>query len=147
MPILVNCEKCGKGYRFRDDQAGQSVQCKNCGWDIDIPRRRRAAPTQRRPQQSARRPSQAVATPSSENHEFLDKPSSISTTKILVGVGVAAGVLLMLLIVVVVFVLSGRDGARTVAESGRPNLDRGTNSTRPGENSRTTSANTVKPIF
>jgi WD40 repeat protein len=60
MPITVECSVCGKKYRVGDERAGESIECKECGGDIDVPggRRRRAAndsdddddaPSRRRP--------------------------------------------------------------------------------------------------
>ena len=37
MPIQVACEECGKRYRYADERAGQTVECKDCGADIEIP--------------------------------------------------------------------------------------------------------------
>ena len=37
MPIAVECPGCGKRYKFRDDQSGDTVPCKDCGEDIDVP--------------------------------------------------------------------------------------------------------------
>ena len=37
MPIQVSCSDCGKKYRFPDERAGDTVECKECGADIDIP--------------------------------------------------------------------------------------------------------------
>ena len=37
MPIQVACEECGKRYRYSDERAGQTVECKECGSDIEIP--------------------------------------------------------------------------------------------------------------
>ena len=37
MPIQVACSECGKRYRFPDERAGETVECKDCGADIDIP--------------------------------------------------------------------------------------------------------------
>ena len=37
MPIQVACEECGKRYRYSDERAGHTVECKECGSDIEIP--------------------------------------------------------------------------------------------------------------
>lgn len=37
MPIAVECPGCGKRYKFRDDQSGDTVPCKDCGEDIEVP--------------------------------------------------------------------------------------------------------------
>ncbi len=37
MTIQVACEECGKRYRYSDERAGQTVECKECGSDIEIP--------------------------------------------------------------------------------------------------------------
>ena len=37
MPIQVACSECGKRYRFPDERAGDTVECKECGADVDIP--------------------------------------------------------------------------------------------------------------
>ena len=41
MPIAVECPSCGKRYKLRDDLAGDTVPCKDCGEDIDVPGGRR----------------------------------------------------------------------------------------------------------
>ena len=44
MPIQVACPECGKKYRLPDERAGGTLDCKECGTEIDIPggNRRRA---------------------------------------------------------------------------------------------------------
>lgn len=37
MPILTECEACGKKYRFPDQRAGSTVICKECGADMELP--------------------------------------------------------------------------------------------------------------
>ncbi|HEY4260562.1 MAG TPA: hypothetical protein VGM98_10385 [Schlesneria sp.] len=37
MPIQIACPECGKRYRFPDERAGSTVECKDCGADIDLP--------------------------------------------------------------------------------------------------------------
>jgi len=37
MPIQVACSDCGKRYRFADDRAGETVECKECGSEVEIP--------------------------------------------------------------------------------------------------------------
>ena len=37
MPIAVECDICGKKYRFADTHAGRTVACKECGSSIEIP--------------------------------------------------------------------------------------------------------------
>lgn len=37
MPIQIACAECGKRYRFPDERAGSTVECKDCGAEIDIP--------------------------------------------------------------------------------------------------------------
>ena len=55
MPIQIACPDCGKRYRFADERAGETVECKDCGSDIDIPggRRRGASGGKKRKQQSS----------------------------------------------------------------------------------------------
>ena len=55
MPIQIACPDCGKKYRFADERAGETVECKDCGSDIDIPggRRRGASGGNKRKQQSS----------------------------------------------------------------------------------------------
>ncbi len=55
MPIQIACPDCGKKYRFADERAGETVECKDCGSDIDIPggRRRGASGGKKRKQQSS----------------------------------------------------------------------------------------------
>lgn len=37
MPILTECDVCGKKYRFPDERAGSTVVCKECGADLELP--------------------------------------------------------------------------------------------------------------
>lgn len=37
MPIQVSCPDCGKKYRLSDERAGSTVECKECGSEIDVP--------------------------------------------------------------------------------------------------------------
>ena len=55
MPIQIACPDCGKKYRFADERAGETVECKDCGSDIDIPggRRRGASGSNKRKPQSS----------------------------------------------------------------------------------------------
>lgn len=58
MSIPIVCPDCGKKYRFGDERAGETVECKECGMDIEIPggRRRRGGGTgvkERKPQSSS----------------------------------------------------------------------------------------------
>lgn len=41
MPITVECSSCGKKYKVRDDMAGDTIDCKDCGEEIDVPGGRR----------------------------------------------------------------------------------------------------------
>lgn len=41
MTIAVECSQCGKKYRVADDRAGGTLDCKECGEEIDIPGGRR----------------------------------------------------------------------------------------------------------
>lgn len=37
MTIIVRCDECGNRYRIRDERAGKSVKCQDCGHIITIP--------------------------------------------------------------------------------------------------------------
>jgi DNA-directed RNA polymerase subunit RPC12/RpoP len=37
MSISFKCEWCGRGYKSRDELAGKTVKCKECGQEIHIP--------------------------------------------------------------------------------------------------------------
>ncbi|MGL4463689.1 MAG: hypothetical protein ACRC1K_16165 [Planctomycetia bacterium] len=37
MPIPVECEECGVAYRVKDDRAGTTIKCKDCGAPIKVP--------------------------------------------------------------------------------------------------------------
>lgn len=61
MPIQVECPSCGKRYRMKDELAGSSVSCRECGEDIDVPDEwgnaapaRRSAPAKRRSAKKAK---------------------------------------------------------------------------------------------
>jgi len=45
MPIQVSCDECGKPLRYPDERAGQTVTCKGCGADIELPGGRRRSGT------------------------------------------------------------------------------------------------------
>ncbi len=55
MPLQIACPDCGKKYRFAEERAGETVACKDCGSDIDIPggRRRGASGGKKKKQQSS----------------------------------------------------------------------------------------------
>ena len=55
MPIAVECPGCGKRYKFRDEQAGDTVSCKECGDDIDVPSGSRGGSGRGRGSKSGRR--------------------------------------------------------------------------------------------
>ncbi|MBC7817230.1 MAG: hypothetical protein IAG10_10110, partial [Planctomycetaceae bacterium] len=42
MPLIVKCDSCGHKYRMPDHLAGETVPCKECGEDIEVPGRRRS---------------------------------------------------------------------------------------------------------
>jgi predicted Zn finger-like uncharacterized protein len=37
MPIGIKCEKCGQGYRVKDELIGKRVKCKQCGHTFVVP--------------------------------------------------------------------------------------------------------------
>lgn len=37
MAIFCECDECGKKYRMPDNRAGQTVPCKQCGAEVDVP--------------------------------------------------------------------------------------------------------------
>jgi WD40 repeat protein len=37
MPIAVECSSCGKKYRVGDERAGEIIECKDCGEEIEVP--------------------------------------------------------------------------------------------------------------
>lgn len=55
MPLQVACPDCGKKYRFAEERAGETVACKDCGSEIEIPggRRRGASGGKKRQQQGS----------------------------------------------------------------------------------------------
>lgn len=59
MPIQIACPECGKRYRFPDERAGATVECKECGAEIDLPggsrRKSRARDDDDMPSPSGRR--------------------------------------------------------------------------------------------
>lgn len=84
MPILFRCRKCGKGYRFRDKQAGKTVPCKDCGSDIHIPDR------------------QTGQTPFDQFDESEPESNALSYLKqpgFLIGAGILAVLVLVLIVV------------------------------------------------
>lgn len=48
MTIAMECPGCGKRLKFRDELAGETVECKECGEDIDLPGGRRKSSGGRR---------------------------------------------------------------------------------------------------
>lgn len=95
MPIVVECSTCGKKYRFADERAGESIPCKECGSDIDVPGGRRRsrndddAPSRKRPGRKRR---------SSEDS---------SSAGFLIGAGVGA-VVFVVALVVLFFAMKGK---------------------------------------
>ena len=53
MPIQVSCSDCGKKYRFPDERAGDTVECKECGADVEIPGGRSRGGKKKKKQQSS----------------------------------------------------------------------------------------------
>jgi len=37
MAIRVECEECGKKYKLSDNRAGEWIECRECGFDIEVP--------------------------------------------------------------------------------------------------------------
>ena len=37
MPIGVECDECGARYKLPDNRAGETIRCKSCGADIEVP--------------------------------------------------------------------------------------------------------------
>ena len=37
MTIQMECGECGKRYRFAEERAGETTECKSCGADLEIP--------------------------------------------------------------------------------------------------------------
>ncbi len=61
MPIQVACEECGKRYRYSDERAGQTVECKECGSDIEIPGGRQRGGKKKKSKQSSGLPVAVLA--------------------------------------------------------------------------------------
>jgi WD40 repeat protein len=61
MPIQVACEECGKRYRYSDERAGQTVECKACGSDIEIPGGRQRAGKKKKTKKSSGLPVAVLA--------------------------------------------------------------------------------------
>lgn len=47
MSIIVECDACGKKYRFQDHQAGALLPCKKCGFEMLVPGGAASAPLRR----------------------------------------------------------------------------------------------------
>lgn len=41
MSITVECRRCGRGYKVREEASGKRIECKECGTPIQVPRRKR----------------------------------------------------------------------------------------------------------
>lgn len=37
MAIKIECDECGKKYKLSDDRAGEWIECRECGADIEVP--------------------------------------------------------------------------------------------------------------
>jgi WD40 repeat protein len=131
MTIKVECDGCGKRYRLPEDRAGEWIECRECGADIEVPdgglgeddwddepRRRRGS------QGSGRK----------RRHEPEEEGLSAGTKRALGGGGFA-----LVLIVGVVISLSGGGGGD---ERPRPNGD---NDQRLASNDRPTGQPRVTP--
>src|SRR5262245_28216993 len=49
MTIETKCPECGKACRLADDRAGESLECKGCGGDVPVPRRKRGGQSAAKP--------------------------------------------------------------------------------------------------
>lgn len=80
MAIQVNCPDCGRSCRFRDERAGEVVECKACGADIRL---------------SKRTPNSGTV---GQRKKQPQPQAKGSFQKLLLGGGVIAGVLIAILV-------------------------------------------------
>lgn len=116
MPIQISCPDCGKKYRLSDERAGSTVECKECGSDIDVPggSRRRSkvddddddvpSPSRRRP----RKPGKS-------------KKSSGGAVGLLIAGGIGGFVIVALLLVVLLRRPAANNGGPVAGPSVAPN--------------------------
>ncbi|MDB5345892.1 MAG: hypothetical protein JWP89_4269 [Schlesneria sp.] len=121
MPIQIACPECGKKYRFPDERAGSTVECKDCGGDIDLPGEGRRKTKSRDDEGSPSRPR-------SRKKGRVSKSSGAP-----VGLILAGGIGGLVVVAVLAFVIlrrpggnnavpvAGTPGASTAASTSSPN--------------------------
>ncbi|MBT4868270.1 MAG: hypothetical protein HON53_24450, partial [Planctomycetaceae bacterium] len=97
MPILVECDVCGKKYRLGEDRAGTTIECKECFGEIDVPGRRSRSSSPRR----AAAPNRPV-----RRHSI-----SPGVNPLLIIGGILGGILFLVVALVVVVVIMLPDKA------------------------------------
>lgn len=96
MPINVQCDGCGHKYRMPDHLAGETVPCKECGEDIEVPGRRR---------------SRGAARESAQTSWLVENK---------IGVAIGAGAVLLLVVLLVLLLNRGGGPAPVVNNPGMP---------------------------
>lgn len=109
MPIQIACPDCGKRYRFPDDRAGSSVECKECGSDIELPGGRS--------RKAKSRDDDAPVRSKSKSRKSGRSKSSGSSTGLLIAAG--GGGLVILVVLLFVF-MSPRANRPGVPADGNP---------------------------
>ncbi len=102
MPIAVECSVCGKKYRLRDEQAGQTFECKDCGGEIDVPGGRRRSKADDDDEVPARR---------RPGKKKKSSKSNDGSATVLIGAGIGAAVIVVIG-VAVFFVMRRPDAAK-----------------------------------
>jgi len=113
MPIQIACPDCGKKYRFSDERAGSTVECKECGGDIELPggSRRRSkvvddddAPSPRRSRKSGK-----------------SRKSSGGSAGLIIAGGIGGFIIVALLLVVVLRRPAANNGGPVAGTPNSPN--------------------------
>ncbi|MEZ6048538.1 MAG: hypothetical protein R3C11_23780 [Planctomycetaceae bacterium] len=124
MPLSVQCSSCSKSYKVKDEFAGRSFKCKECGSVVSVPggtqkAKAGASPSSRQP---ARKPSRReteddfapLQRRKSSEYDIprgrKSKKAPQSNSNLLIG-GIAAGVLFFIVAGIGVFMMMGGDDA------------------------------------
>ncbi|MEK6262534.1 MAG: PQQ-binding-like beta-propeller repeat protein [Planctomycetota bacterium] len=112
MPIQVACPECGKKYRLPDERAGGTVDCKECGTEIDIPGGSRRRSKSRDDDDEV----QPLPARRSSRKSGRKSKESGSSTGLLIAGGIGGVVIVGLL----AMLLTRRPAAPPVANNGQP---------------------------
>ena len=109
MPIEVTCDACFHSYRVRDEHAGKSIKCKECGAKIRVPEDDEEIPE----------PARHSSSKSKKSGSRRGKSSGNSSVLLFAGIGGAA-VVVIAVVMVLVMNRGPRAGAAVAAAQAAP---------------------------